>query len=71
MEFDDNGKAIRMPFKVCVANGCVAMSMLNDDAVKGMKAGSKGGVKFAVAKGKAIEVPVSLNGFTAAFNSLK
>ena len=66
-----NGKAVRLPFKVCVKNGCVAMSLLNEDAIKGMKAGTKGGVKFAVAKDKVIDVPVSLKGFTAAFNSLK
>ncbi|MCK5665217.1 MAG: invasion associated locus B family protein [Thiotrichaceae bacterium] len=64
-------KAMRLPFKVCVANGCVAMAMLDDATLKGMKAGSKGSVKFAVAKDKVIAIPISLSGFTSAFNSLK
>lgn len=64
-------KAVRLPFKVCVANGCVAMTMLDEAMIKGMKAGSKGGVKVAIAKDKVIEIPISLSGFTAAFNSLK
>lgn len=66
-----NAKVVRLPFKVCVANGCVVMTMLGDTALKGMKAGSKGSVKFAVAKDKIVEIPISLSGFTAAFNSLK
>ena len=72
MEFKaGSAKAVRLPFKVCVAKGCVAMSILDDATIKGLKTGSKGGVKFAVAKDKVIEIPVSLSGFTAAFNSLK
>jgi len=47
------------------------MTMLSDEVIKGMKAGSQGSVKIAVAKEKVISIPVSLKGFTAAFNSLK
>ena len=72
LEFDaGNGKGIRLPFKVCVPNGCVAMTILDDETIKGMKSGSKGSVKFAVAKDKVIGIPISLSGFTAAFKSLK
>ncbi|MCU7837727.1 MAG: invasion associated locus B family protein [gamma proteobacterium symbiont of Taylorina sp.] len=66
-----SAKAIRLPFKVCVTNGCVAMTMLDDEIIKGMKAGNQGSVKIAVAKEKIIAIPISLKGFTAAFNSLK
>ncbi len=66
-----NAKPIRLPFKVCIANGCVAMTMLDDETIKNMKAGTKGSVKFAATKEQVIEVPISLSGFTAAFNSLK
>lgn len=66
-----NAKPLRFPFKVCLSSGCVATIMLDDDTIKKMKAGTKGSVKFAVAKEKVIEIPVSLSGFTAAFNSLK
>lgn len=64
-------KAFRVPFGVCVKNGCVAIAQLDETIIKGMKAGTKGNVKFAAAQKKVIEIPISLSGFTAAFNSLK
>lgn len=64
-------KAFRVPFGVCVQNGCVAVAPLDASVIKGMKSGSEGSIKFAVAKKKVVEIPVSLSGFTAAFNSLK
>ena len=63
-------EAIRVPFSVCVKNGCVAIATLNAGIIKGMKVGTKGGIKFAAGPKQIIEVPVSLSGFTAAFNSL-
>lgn len=66
-----SAKVVRVPFGVCVKNGCIAITKLSKEMVKGMKSGTQGGVKFAAAKSKVIEVPVSLSGFTAAFNSLK
>ena len=66
-----NAEADRFPFSVCVKNGCVAIVKLDADTIKGMKTGKDGTVKFAAAKNKIIEVPISLNGFTAAFKSLK
>lgn len=64
-------KAQRFPFSVCVKNGCVAIVKLDAESIKGLKAGTKGSVKFAAAQKKIIEIPVSLSGFTAAFKSLK
>lgn len=64
-------EAFRVPFGVCVKNGCVAIAQLDASIIKGMKAGTKGSIKFAAAQKKIIEIPVSLSGFTAAFNSLK
>lgn len=64
-------KPFRVPFSVCVQNGCIAIAKLENDVIKGMKEGSKGSIKFAAAKQKVVEVPVSLSGFTAAFDSLK
>ncbi len=66
-----NAKSLRVPFGVCVKNGCIAITKLSDEVIKGMKSGIKGSVKFAAAQKKIIEVPISLSGFTAAFNSLK
>ena len=66
-----SAKAIRVPFQVCVKSGCVAIVKMSNELIKGMKAGSKGGIKFAAAQKQVIEIPVSLSGFTAAFNSLK
>ncbi|MCK5698078.1 MAG: invasion associated locus B family protein [Gammaproteobacteria bacterium] len=64
-------KATRAPFGVCINNGCIAIVQLDDTLIKGMKGGSKGGVKFVTAQQQVIEIPISLSGFTAAFNSLK
>ncbi len=64
-------KAFRIPFGVCIKSGCVAIAKLDSKIIKGMKAGTKGSVKFAAAQKKIIAIPISLNGFTAAFNSLK
>ncbi|MCU7939554.1 MAG: invasion associated locus B family protein [gamma proteobacterium symbiont of Bathyaustriella thionipta] len=64
-------ESFRIPFGVCVKNGCVAVAQLNEKTISGMKAGTKGSIKFAAAQKKIIEIPVSLSGFTAAFNSLK
>ena len=64
-------EAVRIPFSVCVKNGCVAITKLEAATVKGMKAGDKGSVKFAATQKQILEIPVSLSGFTAAFNSLK
>ncbi len=64
-------KPVRVPFSVCVKNGCVAGVELKPELIKGMKAGDKGSVKFAVSAKQVIEVPVSLKGFTAGFKSLK
>ncbi len=66
-----SAKAVRVPFSVCVKNGCVAGVELKPEIIKGMKAGDKGSVKFAAGPKKVIELPVSLKGFTAGFNSLK
>ncbi|MCW8929495.1 MAG: invasion associated locus B family protein [Gammaproteobacteria bacterium] len=66
-----SAEAVRVPFGVCVKNGCIAIMKLNDTTIQGMKGGVEGTVKFAAAQKQIIEIPVSLKGFTAAFNSLK
>lgn len=66
-----NAKPVHLPFKVCHTNACVATIILDKDIIKNMKAGTKGSVKFAASKDQVIEIPISLSGFTAAFNSLK
>ncbi len=66
-----SAEAVRVPFGVCVKNGCIAITKLSKEMIKGMKSGTKGGVKFAAAQKQVIEIPISLKGFTAAFNSLK
>ncbi|WP_198263564.1 invasion associated locus B family protein [sulfur-oxidizing endosymbiont of Gigantopelta aegis] len=66
-----SAEAVRVPFGICVKNGCIAIAKMTDKIIKGMKSGTKGSIKFAAAQKKVIEIPVSLSGFTAAFNSLK
>lgn len=64
-------EAFRVPFGVCVKNGCVAITELDDTIIKSMKSGTKGSVKFFVSQKKTIEISISLSGFTAAWDSIE
>lgn len=67
----DDGKAGRVPFEACDPNGCHAGVELDDEFLAMMKKGNELNVTFAGRNRKGITVPVSLQGFTAALDSLK
>lgn len=69
----DGGEALRFPFRQCAPNGCLAALELTQPLVSAFKAGSQGRVSFHQpgAKTNPVTLPVSLNGFTAAFSSLR
>ena len=67
----DEGKPTRFGYDVCSGAGCRAFLILEDAMVISMKKGSKAYVTFANLQGKGIAIPVSLSGFTGAFNSLR
>lgn len=65
------GEPIRAAYNFCLSNGCRASLLLNEQTLATMQAGERLLVAFANAQGKAIKLAVSLNGFTAASNSLQ
>ena len=66
----DEGEAMRIPYERCLGIGCRASTLLGDKMIAVMKKGKQAKVVFADPQGKQVAVPVSLSGFTAAFNSL-
>ena len=68
----DDGEPKRYPFAVCLTDGCQANVPLDDALMAAFKKGIKGSVAFArPTDGRAVKVPFSLKGFTAAVNSLQ
>jgi invasion protein IalB len=67
----DDDPGIIAPFTACTPNGCFAEFALKDDMLKKLRAAtSVGKVSFADAGGHAVTVPISFNGFAAAFDAL-
>lgn len=64
----DAGDPTGMPFERCGPAGCVASAPMSDQTVTRMKKGNRIVFKFAL--DREIDVPISLSGFTAAYNSL-
>jgi invasion protein IalB len=67
----DGGETIRLPFKICAPGGCIAPRPLSADNIAELKRGGKLLVGFYNTAGELVAVPVSLNGFTAAFEALQ
>jgi invasion protein IalB len=67
----DGGETIRLPFKICAPGGCIAPRPLNDDNISELERGARLLVGFYNTAGELVAVPVSLKGFTAAFDALK
>jgi invasion protein IalB len=70
----DQGEAQRGAYSICVPDGCLMREPLPNAFVNLLKAGAVANVGVAIMRnGQAQElaVPVSLSGFTAAFNSLE
>ena len=62
--------AWRLAAERCLPDGCKFGLALEKDRLWTFKAGNAGRVVFQDAGGRNINVPFSLKGFTAAFNSL-
>ena len=67
----DKGKGHRLPYEFCGPDGCVVLMRLNDAVIKAMKKGNSAYAIIASRKRKGTRLPISLSGFTAAFNALK
>ncbi len=66
----EDAEPTRVAFQHCITIGCRAVIPLDSDQVAALKAGTEATISFSDGTGRAVNVPVSLSGFTAAFNSL-
>jgi invasion protein IalB len=66
----DKLKPVKVPYRVCLDNGCHITLTGDAKWANTMKKGNQLMVTFANRQGKRFSIPVSLNGFTAGFNSL-
>lgn len=68
---DDKDPGISATFKRCVGNGCFADTDLRDDVVKKLRARTQNGkLLFKDATQREVTIPVSFNGFAAAFDAM-
>jgi invasion protein IalB len=67
----DGGETIRLPFKICAPGGCIAPRPLDQSHLSELKRGVKLLVGFYNTAGELVAVPVSLKGFTAAYDALQ
>lgn len=67
----DSGEATRLPYIFCNRIGCHIEVTVTDKFLNSAKKGSKIHVKFVDLGKRDIEIPVSLSGFTKAFEFIK
>lgn len=68
----DDGDRFRFSYEFCAPAGCVANLAMTPELVTAMKVGYEAIVTFAAASDPQtpISIPISLSGFTAAYNAL-
>ena len=62
--------ALTLDWRRCLPSGCAADQELSEASIKLLKSTKIGRVKFKVATGSEVALPISLNGFAQAFDSL-
>jgi len=69
----DSGRTIKLPYAACLSRPtyCIVGGTMEDDIIAAMKSGAGGKLFVTFVGERRIEVPFSLSGFTASFNSLK
>lgn len=67
----DEGEPMRVQFEHCISAGCRAPFPVEEGVEASMKAGQQAMITFYDAARRPVELPVSLSGFTAAFNTLE
>jgi len=66
----DDGEENRMVIETCDAEGCYATGGISEEMVKIMKKGEKMLIGFQASNKKPITIPITLKGFTAAFDKI-
>lgn len=67
----DQGEVKGLPYRSCDTGGCATPWPLTDEDVAALKGGNELVVIFKDIEGKSLGLPVSLSGFTAAFDRLQ
>lgn len=67
----DEEEAVTFPVQHCIKSGCMAALPVEEELLYSMKMGGKGYLTFMDGTRRSVSIPFSLDGFTAAFNSLK
>lgn len=70
LRIDDSGDGLQLPFSTCLPVGCLGPISLNESAVASFRASSELKVLMTAQNDEQIEVVISLNGFTSAFNRI-
>ena len=60
----------KVPVRTCLADGCVAGLLLGEEDVSRLKRGARMGVLIQALDGRVIAWPVTLSGFTSAYDQL-
>ena len=71
LRVDEGSEAARAPYVQCISDGCQARVMLDEKLISALKGGKILRVALYTPQQKEMAFPVSLNGFTAAFDALK
>jgi invasion protein IalB len=64
-------KPIRMFFTICLPNGCKAVAGLSDDIITAMRTPGRGKVTLQDMRRNSIILPISLEGFSAAYDAVR
>ena len=68
----EGGEPIKLPFLACGREGCTTVGQpISDKTLTAMKKGDKATVRVALLNQQVLNLPVSLKGFTRAFNALQ
>ena len=71
LKIDDSEDAANAPYVQCIQDGCQARIAMDDKMITKMKGGKMLNIAFLTPQQKQLGFPISLNGFTAAIDSLK
>ena len=66
----DDGEERGAPFRICQKHGCLVREPLSADVISALKKGGVASVTVAAEGAGPIDIEISLNGFTKAFDSL-
>lgn len=67
----DGRELATVPFQVCRRDGCQAFFAMDDNAVAAFKGGTQAVAHVESTMGEGFNLPISLRGFTAGFDSLQ